>query len=143
MYGLLAVVALRALLTLVAHDSLLDAFAKSRDIDRTTDFGKLRVESSAPAYTSLAIISLVLFGALLLLTVVFLRRGAGWARVVATVVAVLNLLGIVVVFAQPAPLWYKLLGLVAVALALGILVLLYRSDANAFFRRAKSGAVAS
>lgn len=62
---------------------------------------------------------------------------------VATVIAVLNLLNIVVVLAQPAPIWFKLLGLVAALLGLGILVLIYRSDANTFFRRSKSGAVAS
>lgn len=49
--------------------------------------------------------------------------------------ALLNLLGIVVAFAQPAPIWYELLGIVAGLPALGILVLLYRKDANAFFRR--------
>jgi hypothetical protein len=142
MYGLLGVIALRALLSLVAHDALLDAFAKSRDLDRSTEYGKFAVDTAAPAYTTIAIGSLVIFGVLLLLTAAFLRRGARWARVVATVVAVLNLLNIVVVFAQPAPIWFRLLGLAAALLGLAILVLLYRPDANAFFRRSRSGAVA-
>jgi hypothetical protein len=137
MYGMLAAIALRALLSLVAHDALLDAFAESRNRDRSVDFDRAVVDSTAPAYTSLAIGSLVIFGILLVLTTVFVSRGARWARVVATVVAALNLLNVVVVIAQPAPIWYKLLGLVIAVLALGVLVLLYRSDANAFFRRAK------
>lgn len=139
MYGLLGVIALRALLSLVAHEALLDAFAKSRDLDRNTDYGRYAVESAAPKYTSIAIGSLVIFGILLLLTAAFLRRGAGWARIVATVIAALNLLNIIVVVAQPAPIWFRLLGVVVAALALGILVLLYRPDANAFFRRARTG----
>lgn len=139
MYGLLGVTALRALLSLVAHDALLDAFAKSRDLDRNTEYGKLAVDTAAPAYTSIAIGSLVIFGILLLVTAAFVRKGAGWARIVATVIAALNLLNLVVVIAQPAPIWYRLLGVVVALLALGILVLLYRPDANAFFRRAKTG----
>lgn len=139
MYGLLAVIVLRALLTILAHDALLDAFADSRDLDRSSDYGKQAVESAAPKYTAIALASLVVFGGLLLLATVFVRRGARWARVVATVIAALNLLGTVVAFAQPAPLWYKLLGIAAGVLALGILVLLYRPDANAFFRRSGPG----
>jgi hypothetical protein len=136
MYGLLAVIAVRALLSLVAHDALLDAFAGSRNRDRDVEFDRQVVDSTAPAYTSIAIGSLVIFGILLLVTAVYLRRGARWARLVATVVAVLNLLNILIVIAQPAPIWYKLLGVIVSLLALGILVLLYRSGANAFFRRA-------
>ena len=137
-YGLLAVTALRTLLALVAHDALLDAFADSRGIDRSTDFGKLRVESAAPAYNTIAVFSLVFFGALLLLTAYFVNRGARWARIVGTVVAALNVLNLVLAFAQPAPIWYKLLGVAAGLLALGILVFLYRPDANAFFRRVRT-----
>lgn len=137
MYGLLGVIAVRALLSLVAHDALLDAFAESRNRDRSSEFDRLAVDSAAPAYTSIAIGSLVIFGVLLLVTAAFLRRGAGWARVVATIVAVLNLLNVLVVIAQPAPIWYKLLGVIVSALALGILVLLYRSDSNEFFRRSQ------
>lgn len=137
MYGLLAVIAVRALLSLVAHDALLDAFAESRNRDRSSEFDRLAVDSAAPKYTSIALGSLVLFGILLTVTAIFVRRGAGWARVVATVVAALNLLNVVVVLAQPAPVWYKLLGLAVSVLALGIIVLLYRPDANEFFRRAK------
>lgn len=143
MYGLLAVIALRTVLSLVAHDALLDAYAKSRDLDRSTEFGRLAVENGAPKYTAIAIGSLVVFGALLLLTAAFVRRGAGWARVVATVIAALNLLNMVVVIAQPAPIWFRLLGIVGAVLALGILILLYRSDANAFFRRSRSGELAT
>ena len=142
MYGLLGVIALRAVLSLVAHDALLDAFAKSRNLDRNTEYGKFAVESAAPKYTTIAIGSLVIFGVLLLLTAAFLRRGAGWARVVATVIAALNLLNVVVVIAQPAPVWFRLLGAAAALLGLGILVLLYRSDSNAFFRRSKSAPLA-
>ena len=137
MYGLIAVIAVRALLSLVAHDALLDAFAESRNRDRSGEFDRAVVDSTAPAYTSIAIGSLIVSGALLLLTAAFLRRGAGWARVVATIVAALNLLNVVLVFAQPAPIWYKLLGLIVALLSLGILVLLYRPDATAFFRRAE------
>ena len=91
----------------------------------------------APAYTSIAVGSLVIFGGLLLLAAPFVPRAAGWARLVATVIAVLNALGLVVVLIQPAPAWYKLFGLATGLPALGILVLLYRADENAFFRRSR------
>lgn len=137
MYGLLAVIVVRTIVTLAAHDALLDAFATDRGYDRDTQFGQLATENGAPAYTAIALISLVLFGGLLLLAALFVPKAAGWARIVATVIAAFNLLGLAVVVAQPAPVWYKLLGIAAGLLALGIAVLLYRSDANAFFRRTR------
>lgn len=135
MYGLLAVIVLRTIVTLVAHDALLDSFAADRGYDRDTQFGQLATENAAPAYTAIALISLVIFGGLLLLATIFVPKAAGWARIVATVIAAFNLLGLAVVVGQPAPVWYKLFGIAAGLLALGIIVLLYRSDSNAFFRR--------
>jgi hypothetical protein len=138
MYGLLAVIVLRTILTIAAHDALLDSFAKDRGYNRDSEFGKLATENAAPAYTAIALISLVVFGGLLLLAALFVPKAAGWARIVATVIAAFNLLGLAVVVGQPAPVWYKLFGIAAGLLALGIVVLLYRSDANAFFRRSRT-----
>ena len=137
MYGLLAVFVLRTIVTIAAHDALLDAFAADRGYDQDTEFGQLATENAAPAYTAIAVISLLLFGGLLLLAALFVPKAAGWARIVATVIAAFNLLGLAVVVVQPAPVWYKVFGIAAGLLALGVVVLLYRSDANAFFRRTR------
>lgn len=135
MYGLLGVFVLRTIATIAAQDALLDAFAADRGYDRDTQFGRLATENGAPAYTAIAIGSLLLFGGLLAVAAVYVQRAAGWARIVATVIAGLNVLGFAVVLGQPAPAWYKLFGIAAGLLAIGIIVLLYRSDSNAFFRR--------
>ena len=133
-YALLAVYVLQTILTLVAKDSLIEAYAEDRGIDMNTEVGRIFAEDGAPAYVPIAIGSLVIFGGLLLLCAVFIARRANWARIVATVLAALNVLGMLLAFVQPSPVWYKLGGIVAGLISLAIIVLLYRSDSNEFFR---------
>lgn len=132
-YALVALMAIRTLLTILFKDDLIEAYATDRNINVTL------AEDGAPAYTAIAIGSLIIFGGLLLLCAVYFSKGANWARIVATVFAALSVIGSLLVFVQPAPTWYKLLGILSGLIALGIIVMLYRPDANQFFRAAKQG----
>ena len=126
-YAIIAIAVLRTILTIVFQDSLIEAFAESQGINPEV------AKETAPEYTSLAIIGLLIFGGLMAwLTVMFLK-GRNWARIVATVIAVLNVLGGLIGLLQAAPLWYQLLGLLSAILAVGVIVMLWRRDSKEFF----------
>lgn len=134
-YALVAAVyVIQTILAIAAKNSLIAAYAKSAGIDAHTQIGRLQADGGTPAYVPTAIGSLVIFGGLLLLCAVFINRRANWARIVATVLAVLVALGLLTAVAQPSPAWYKLIQIVAGLLGIGIIVMLYRSDSNQFFR---------
>ena len=133
-YALLALYVLQTILTIAAKDSLIEAYAQDQGIDMNSEVGRTLAEDGAPAYTAIAIGSLIIFGGLLLLCAVFIARRANWARIVATVLAALNVLGMLLTFAQPSPGWYKVGTILAGLISLAIIVLLYRSDSNEFFR---------
>lgn len=127
LFGLLAV---RTLLTIVLLDSLLDEVAA----DRTDTSGRTReyVESVAPAYVPIAVISLVIFGGLLALCAIFVGRGAGWARITAIVISVLALLGALLgVFVQPGTILFLVLNILIAVTALGVIFYMLRPDAKA------------
>jgi len=93
--SLVALLALRALLTFVLVQSLLDAhtedyFGGGNEFMIETDFGQSIIENWRPDYTGLATFMLVL-GALLAGCAFFVARGALWARIVGIVISLLTL----------------------------------------------------
>lgn len=133
-YVLLAVNAIRTLAAIVAKDSLVDAWLEDQGID--PDSSSVVLRDGAPAYVAIAIISLVVFGVLMVVLAQQFLRGKKWARIVATILAVLGVLGGVLSFAQPAPIWYQLLGVLAAVVSAAIIYFLYRPESNAFFQTA-------
>jgi hypothetical protein len=134
-YGLIGLYVLQTILSIAGKDSLIDAYAEEQGIDTNSDFGRAVAEEGAPAYVAIAIGSLIIFGGLLVLCAVFINRRANWARIVVTILAALNILGMLLAFVQPSPWWYKLASILAGLVSIAIIVFLYRSDANAFFRK--------
>lgn len=128
------VLLLRAVLTYVLFDSLIDDFVEGRG---DTALPREVVEEGAPAYKAIALINAVLFGGLLALCAVFVLRGAGWARIVATVVGVLGILGGVVAVLQPATALFKVLGVVVALALVAAVVLLWLAPSSAYFRAAR------
>jgi hypothetical protein len=134
LFAVVGVLAVRAVLTYVLFDSLLDNFAEGRGEE-----GQPRelIEDRAPQYKPLALVNVVVFGGLLSLCGAFVLRGAGWARITATVVGVLGLLGGLISILQPATAVFKLLGLlVTIGLAAAV-VLLWLAPSSAYFRDRK------
>lgn len=116
---LVGLMVVRTLATILLLDDLVDASADDGD---------------APAYVPLALVTLAVFGGLLALCAVFVRRGAGWARIVATMFASLAALAGLQVLVQPSTVLFTLLGVVNAAVAVAAVVLLFSAPANEFFR---------
>ncbi len=62
------------------------------------------------------------------------RRGEGWARLLALVLAALGALGTLASLVAPAPLPTRILSLLQAALDVAIIVFLTRRDSHAYFR---------
>ena len=132
LWVLVALMAVRTLVTIVLLDDLVDAYAESlrggaalpRDV----------VADGAPAYVPVALFSLFVFGGLLGLCAAFVKRGAAWARIVATMFASLAALGGLLVLLQPSTVLFTLLGVLSAAVAVAAVVLLFSGPAKAFFR---------
>lgn len=125
------VLVVRAVLTYLWFDDLIDWYIEWRGLERlprevAADF--------APGYRSFALVNVLVFGTALAVLAVFVLRGAGWARIAATVVGVLGLLGGVLSVVQPATIPFRMLGaLVALGLAAAV-VLLWMPASSAFVR---------
>lgn len=129
-WSLIGLLAVRTLLTIVLLDSLLDEVAATR----TDTAGQTReyVESVAPAFVPIALISLVLFGGLLALCAIFIPKGARWARITAIVLSVLVLLGALLgIFVQPGTILFLVINVLVAVTSLGVIFYLVRPDAGA------------
>jgi hypothetical protein len=132
-WTLIGLFVLRAVLTYALFDSLMDSWVDSR----SSGLPRELIEEGAPQYKPIGLASAIVIGGVLAAAAAFLARGAGWARIVATIFGVLGFLGGLLVLAQPAPAWYKLLGLIVAAVAIAVVVLLWTPAASAFFRQSR------
>lgn len=126
-WSLVGLLAVRTVLTIVLLDSLLDEVAA----ERTDTVGASReyVESVAPAFVPIALISLLLFGGLLVLCAIFIPRGGRWARITAIVMSVLVLLGALLgIFVQPGTILFLVINVLVAVTALGVIFYLIRPD---------------
>lgn len=81
-----------------------------------------------------AVVGLVISVGITVLLVIFLRKGANWARIVYTVIAVLGILGSFLGIAG-LPALLLVLSLVAVALTIASIFFLWKKESSAFFTR--------
>jgi len=128
-WSLVALLALRNLLTLVFLDSLIDSFAEGR---ADAGLGREFLESAAPRYVPIALISLIVFGGLLALCAIFIGKGgARWARIIAIVTSVLVLLGALLgIFVQASTILFIVLNVLVAVTAIGVIYYLARSDSG-------------
>lgn len=129
-WAILALGVLRAILTFVMSDDLLDAWVDREDSSRALP--REIAEASAPAYSGVAI-GILLFGALLAVAALNLSKAAQWARIVVIVLAALNLLGVIVSLVTPTLTVLLVINVVAGLLAIAVIVLLMTRAANGFF----------
>ena len=126
----------RAVLTFVLFDSLIDNWADSRG---GGGLPRELAEQGAPAYRPIALVSAVVIGGLLTVVAVFLARGQAWARVMGTVVGVLAVLGGLIGLLQPATAPFKLIGLMIAVVAAAAIVLMWLPGTGPFFRSRRPG----
>ncbi|RYE79784.1 MAG: hypothetical protein EOO74_03165 [Myxococcales bacterium] len=132
-YVTVAWLAIRTLLAIIFKDNLIDGY-----IDQTSSgLPEEVLREGAPNYTAIALISLIIFGGLLLLCAFKFASRANWARIVAIVFSALTLIGGLLGFAQKGiPTWYLLTGLVSSVIAAGVIWFLVQKDSNAWFKGA-------
>jgi hypothetical protein len=131
-WAVLGLLVLRAILTFVFADQLLDAWIGDNATARAMP--RELAEEGAPKYAAVAIGVLVI-GAVLALAAVNLSKGARWARVVAIVFAALTVIGVVVSLIAPSIAVLVVLNIVVGVLALATIWLLVSQEASAFFAR--------
>jgi len=129
-WAILALVVLRAVLTVVFSDDLVDAWLESNDTWKA--FPRDIAEDKAPAYAPIAIGVLVV-GLVLALAAVNLPKRAKWARVLVYVFASLSLLGAVVSFLAPSLIVLVAINVLVALLSIAAIVLLSTGEANRFF----------
>jgi len=121
-FGLLSLI-----LTIAFKDDLIDRYLEDRS-------DGVRADELVPSFVPIAVISFVVFGALMLLLISFLTKGANWARIVVTLLGALNVLGTLLSLGQDQPFAFSLIGLVQTALLVAAIAFLYRRDSNEYYR---------
>lgn len=131
-WAVLALLVLRAVLTVVFSDELVDAYIG--DNATLKALPREFAVDAAPRYTAVAIGVLVI-GAVLAFAALNLGKAARWARVVAIVFASLSLLGVVVSVIAPTIMVLLVINILVGLLSAAVIVLLCTGDANRFFAR--------
>ncbi len=128
--GLVGLSLVNAILTYVYLDEMATAAAQSQAAGGDVD-------AIRASLVTVAVADLMGLGIVRIVLAVALRKGAKWARIVLTLLAVVSLsfgvIGLRVGTARPVP--FIVTGLVAVVLQSALLYFLWRKDATAFLHR--------
>lgn len=76
-------------------------------------------------------IGVLLYGGLAL----FIKRGAGWARIVYSILAAISILAAVLSLGDPQPILLRLVGLIGSGVTASVLWLLWQKESTDWFRR--------
>ena len=126
MYALAALSIINTLLTLTQRDTIRDMAPAGIDPD---SFVTGAVVGSV-IFTIISVVLWVLLG-------VFTGRGKNWARIVATVLAVLGLLSSLTTFASDSSTTTNVvIAVISDVIYIALLVLLWRKESTAFFKSA-------
>lgn len=124
----IALSVLSAALTFLLLDSIID-----QQLEVAGVAGDVDADTVRSAVVLAAVLGLLIGVALYALVAVFISRGANWARIVYTVLAVLSVLGTVLGFGGQ-PLLLTLISLVSLVLTVTAVVLLFKPESSAWFR---------
>lgn len=134
-------------LTVLLRDDLVLAWAEGNSAaQEVLDAGGLDAleESSIriPGFAALAVTLLIVYVALAVVLVAFLRGGHGWARMALTATAAFTSFAIVVGLERELPLLFAVMSVVALVLNLALMWFLWRGDTGRFLRAASRRAAA-
>lgn len=121
--GVLAVTGVTALLTLVLHDELVDAWAAGR-----SDAGSVE----PPAFVPVALTMFVVVALLTTVLMVFFTQGHNWARVLLSAIVVLLALATVATLRTDPPVLFVVLSCVSLVGDLAAFLWLWRRDSRAW-----------
>ncbi len=118
------------LLTFTMIDDLIDTAIENAG----TGAGALDRDAARAGVIAGLVFGLVVSVALTALFAYFIGKGANWARIVYTVLGVIGVIfGLLSLGGQPAVL--LVLALVGLVITIAVLVLLYRPESNAYFKK--------
>jgi hypothetical protein len=140
-YAVVALVVLRVILTVVLKDDLVDKWIEGHATARALPREEAIRLFTPPAFVPVAIIALVIAG-LLALAAFNLSKGAGWARIVVIVFAVLQVISVALSFAAPSLPVLLVVNVLVALLCVAVIVLLFTADAKQFFASRKATAAA-
>ena len=127
-WAILALVVLRASLTIALEDDLIDAWVESTDSTLPREL----LAGGAPKYTAISI-GVLIIGLVLAVAAANLAKRAKWARVVVYVFASLSILGIVVSFLAPSIAVLMVVNALVAVLSVAAIVLLSTQESRRFF----------
>lgn len=123
----LALSVLGTILTFVFIDDIVDTAMKGQPATVSEDTVRTGVIVGT-------IFALLVFGALYVLLALFLRKGAGWARIVLTIIAVIGVVfGIFGLFGEQTAV-QTILGIIQIAVSAALLYFLWRPDSTEFLK---------
>ncbi len=128
LYGIAAVAVLSTILTVLYRDDIVEATMEAANDDSLT------ADQVRTTVLVMSVVMMVLYLMVSLGLAMFMLRGAGWARVVATVLAVIGLALAVLNLTGGGTLPQLLLSILDVALMAGLLYFSWRPESSEYFR---------
>ena len=122
------------LVTFVMLDTLVEEALASQPTVEGIDAADLESFTRSFAIATM-VVSLLISVGLAVLLLMFIKRGANWARIVFTVLTALGLLFGLFSFTQPQPGILVVINVVYMALGVAALWFLWQKDSNAWFAR--------
>ena len=119
---------LSAVVTFVMLDSIIDQQLDAAGVGESLDSDAIRTGAIVGA-----VVGLIISVGITALLAIFIGKGANWARIVYTVLAAIGVLFGVIGLASQPPL-LLILSLLSLVLTIAVVVLLFRSDSNAWFK---------
>jgi hypothetical protein len=126
------------LLTWLQHDEVIRAWAKgnpsAQEILASGGMAALRDEAIVPKFVPLAVVSFVVFVALVVVLGAFLADGHGWSRLVLTATSFFGLLVSGIGLNHSLPAAFVVVSALFFALCLTLVFFLWRKDTSAYLR---------
>lgn len=121
-----------SLLSAVLTFAMLDTI-----VDQAVESAGANVDADLVRTTAIigGVIGLVISVGLTLLLLMFIKKGANWARITYTVLAVIGLLFGLIGLAGEQPVLMRLLGIISMLLTVAILFFLWKKESNAWFSK--------
>lgn len=128
-WALVALSLVSALVTFFLLDTIVDQVIDDAGLTGSVDADTIRSGAVLGA-----VVGLVITVGLYALLAFFLGRGANWARIVYTVLAVLGIIASVVGLTSPQPALLLVISVVQLGLTAAIVFLLWQKESTAFFK---------
>ncbi len=138
LFALVVLSALAVVLTWLQLDKVIRAWAEgnpsAQEILASGGMAALREEVIVPKFVPLAVVSFVVFVALVVVLVAFLVDGHGWSRVVITSLCFFGMLVSVLGLNHDLPIGFVVISVLSFVLYAALVFFLWRKDTSTYLR---------